>query len=690
MALLSELLVECEFWSRLETRLEGRNPSDLAIVIKPDLSGFEVPLPDSVTPLLVETLIDLFHARQYTNVRIVASASSSSLWAENRDVYALCDLAGYRYKTPSNEDYSIVDLSDDVLPGLFPLTSSLRASDLGEAWYNADVRVVCARGKIDARQGYSLCLESLIEVLPLADKDLHYHRRRDAGEVALSLLDVAPVDLALIEALGPDDVEGVEGQSSGNSATLIASPHIGIADYVAALKMALDPFVSPTFASYARLRPLPASFEIIGDLSPALKASRQSPYLASSIRFSGQSAEFDKLVEPWLQRIDLENFPLKNPLDARMNALLSGFFADTATSPTSRLLLIVANIIVGLLGRGLEAYKTMFDKDRIPRRCVSLNLEPTAYVEADFEQLSAELDLIEQAARTAPEVTDGLRWRTIDRCVVFSYERALPIGFDTFVGAVNIAHFIQYMNDYIGGVVVPLAFDRDGRSVRQLERNLYLPQPNYIALAGGMPIDVTKIETVEYLADCHRLRWKTVRSDNLSAFADDGMAVIERANDGVIVRVVGRQRFALPLFWQVFDVDLIPELKSHLITDAYRTFFERTIVNLEALVEGRDIRIGQSPDEPLQLQSDRLLQALQQYAEPLTPVVLSFVENWTRRTQDGERFVDGEGFTHVRPALAGEEDSGLEPTPATARLVTEFLSELSSAIRKDLARTKQT
>ena len=58
------------------------------------------------------------------------------------------------------------------------------------------------------------------------------------------------------------------------------------------------------------------------------------------------------------------------------------------------------------------------------------------------------------------------------------------------------------------------------------------------------------------------------------------------------VTITGRQQFALPLFWQVFDPDVVPGLKDRMVTQAYQTFFDRTIANFEALVEGRDIRIG--------------------------------------------------------------------------------------------------
>ena len=44
-----------------------------------------------------------------------------------------------------------------------------------------------------------------------------------------------------------------------------------------------------------------------------------------------QAETLDRLVEPWLQRLDPELFPLKHPLDARLNAALAEFFAGSAT-----------------------------------------------------------------------------------------------------------------------------------------------------------------------------------------------------------------------------------------------------------------------------------------------------------------------------------------------------------------------
>ena len=112
--------------------------------------------------------------------------------------------------------------------------------------------------------------------------------------------------------------------------------------------------------------------------------------------------------------------------------------------------------------------------------------------------------------------------------------------------------------------------------MRQAERNIYLPQPNYLVLYQGKPIDVSKLEVVEYAAERHRLFWKTIGSENGSASYDDGIATFERTAEGTRVTIVGRQQFTLPLFWQVFDLDLLPDLKSMLVTHAYQTFFDRT------------------------------------------------------------------------------------------------------------------
>ena len=87
---LAAALERAGFWELLGN-------TDARIVIAPELAGFAAGSPTATDPALVETLIELLHDRGYVNVAVAGSADSSSLWAANRDVYALTDLLGYRF-----------------------------------------------------------------------------------------------------------------------------------------------------------------------------------------------------------------------------------------------------------------------------------------------------------------------------------------------------------------------------------------------------------------------------------------------------------------------------------------------------------------------------------------------------------------------------------------------------------------
>src|SRR5262249_8201064 len=162
-----------------------------------------------------------------------------------------------------------------------------------------------------------------------------------------------------------------------------------------------------------------------------------------------------------------------------------------------------------------ESYRVLFDKDALRRQTVPLGLELTCATDDAFSALVDELHQLEPLAEAATSVSHELAWRYVGDAVVFRYARLLPIGFDRVVQRVEIARTIQFMSDYLGGVLVPLAHDASGRPVRQAERNIYLPQPNYLVLYEGKPIDVSKLEVVEYGNGRHRLYWKTLLSENV-------------------------------------------------------------------------------------------------------------------------------------------------------------------------------
>jgi hypothetical protein len=381
----------------------------------------------------------------------------------------------------------------------------------------------------------------------------------------------------------------------------------------------------------------------------------------------------DRLVIPWLQRLDTELFPLKHPLDARMNATLSEFFANNDW------LLVLANTLIGLAGQSIESYRTLFDKDSLRRQAVPLGIDVANLADDVFDELVHELKALEPVADTAPAASDELAWRNADKAVVFRYSRHLPIDFDLFVSKVDVARTIQFMNDYLGGVIAPLAFDASGRPTRQAERNIYLPQPNYLVLYQGKPIDVSKLEVVEYTAERHRLYWKTIGSENGSATYDDGIATFERTQDGTRVSIVGRQQFTLPLFWQVFDLDLIPDLKARLVTHAYQTFFDRTIANFEALVEGRDIRIGRPIDEPAPVAAEQLMPLLQKLGEAAMPLLQRTLRGDTAQA-DASQWTDADGFTH---GTSVTETSATEPDRWMTEL-SRFVEGLQRAAQRDL------
>jgi uncharacterized protein (DUF362 family) len=669
---LAAAVDQAGLWEVLQRVAEGRQPAQLRIVVKPEIAGFAVGSPAITDPALVEHLIDLLHDRGFGNVAVVGAADSSTLWAANRELHALCDLLGYRYETARQRGYDIVDLAEDQVTTAFPLESVLHGCGIAKGWLDADLRIVFSKGRTDETDAYALCLDTLTGVLPLIDKDLHYRRRRHPGDVAAALLDVAPVRFCIIDAItAAHGSGGRRAPAATDTGTIIAATDSVLADYVGALKMGLDPAVSAVFSRALRTHGLPRRYIVSGSLAayPEWRNVPDTVRQASAMR--RRTEWLDRLVEPWLQRLDAELFPLRQPLDARVNAVVAGFFADA----NNEWLLTMANMLIGWAGDVTEQYRTLFDKDALRRRSVPLGIDLAAIPDGAFDSLVEELGRLEALAAAAPQVSAELAWCYLDESVVFRYTRDLPIDFDLFVGRVDIARTIQFMNDYLGGVVVPLAHDASGRPVRQAERNLYLPQPNYLVLYQGQPIDVSKLEVVDYAADRQRLHWKTLFSENGSATYDDGIASFLRIAGGTRVTITGRQQFTLPRFFQVFDPANLPELKARLVSHAYQTFFDRTLANFEALVEGRDIRIGRPVDEPAAVPAEQLMPWLQQLAELAAPLLQQLAGT---RSGDSTPHVDADGFVHG-VALPSASDQ-----QAWAGEIMRFIEGFSEAAQRDL------
>jgi uncharacterized protein (DUF362 family) len=682
---LAAALDRAGLWSVLARARKGRSAEQLRIVVKPELAGFAIASPAVTDPALVEELVDLLHDPGFTNVAVVGTTDGSALWAENRDLYALSDLLGYRYTTPKGRAYDILDLAASPDDCAFPVDSVLQGCGISREWLDADVRIVFSKSRTDEAAGYALCLDTLIGVLPLVDKDLHYRKRRHPGDVVAALLSVAPVQFCLIDGIrGSHGAGGRRAPSAIETNTIIATTDIVLADHVGATKMGLSPEVSPIFARVLGTHPFPRRYIVTGSLG-IYRGWNNVPALSLLTGNMRNRAEtLDRLVEPWLQRLDPVLFPLKHPVDARINAVLAKFLADPDTDAVSQWLLILANALLGWMGEAIQSYRTLFDKDALRRHVVPLGIDLSAIPEGAFDALVDELLELEHTAAAAPPVSPELRWRYIDDAVVFRYATTLPIEFNQYTRHVDIARTIRFMNDYLGGVVVPLAHDSSGRPVRQAERNIYLPQPNYLVLYRGMPIDVSKLEVVEYGENRHRLYWKTVLSENGSAAYDDGIATFERTMDGTLITITGRQQFTLPTFWQVFDLNLVPKLKAHLVTHAYQTFFDRTIANFEALVEGRDIRIGRPTDETAPQPMEQIMPLLQRVGEIAIPLLQRLAGPRDQTGASEACRIDTDGFVHITPTQSIAWGTASDPEQWIAE-ISRFIDGFSQAVQRDLA-----
>jgi hypothetical protein len=302
-----------------------------------------------------------------------------------------------------------------------------------------------------------------------------------------------------------------------------------------------------------------------------------------------------------------------------------------------------------------QAWAVVFAKSRVVRRDVPLGFDPDQYTAPDYDAVADYLAPYELKASQARLTPSGLRWCYEGDAVLFQMDRVLNAPYDDLIARVDIASAIRIMNDYIGGKSQIVSRDEQGRVLRQAERNLYLPQPNWIAFSGGAFIDVCKIEVIRYADDSQRIAWRTVSSPNGSAVYDDGTVTFERHGDNQTrVTVRGLQQFTLPPFWAAAEPWLAPAVKDNLVEESYRRFFSSTLDNVEACYEGREFRTGRDPgpaaDEPLEERLKRSWTVVRNALpdKPLETLVRRFQDQATSATSAAGE-VDDLGFRHFGP-----------------------------------------
>ena len=584
---LEEALLRSEVWSHLTTLAAERDAGDLRVFVLPDFNLFEPDGSTGTQPALVEYLVDLLADHGYTSVTVGSGPDGAAGVLENRDVFVIADLTGYRFVTERDNPYDVVDLSQDLVEAPFPPASALRGTRLAEPWVDADIRISFAKNKTHAEDGFALTVHNLLGTLPLRDRAYHYRTRLKPWDTCVDLLRATPVHVAIVDAIVSNHGNmGDRIPRPLRTDTIVAGTDPVLVDFVAAAKMNTDPYASPVNAKALRDIGLPPKYRMLGDLSPYEDWENVHPLQTSSLRRIDESPRLAAHLLSATLRPDAELFPFKRDLTEKVNRVSAPVLAGPWAVWTYAWLAALVD--------GVQAWRTLFAKDALARLDVPLDLDLSSFTRADYDDVVDYLAPLEQLVRAVPPDENGLRWRYVDGSVLFHYAKVLPIDFDRFVDEVPVRNAITWMKDYIGGHTVAIHRDADGRVTHQAERNVYLPQPNWLVLYGGSVIDVAKLETIRYDDDQHNIVWRTVHSSNDSATHDDGSVTFARVRSGTEVTVVARQQFKLPPFWQMLNLDRLPEIKNRFVGEEYYKFFDETIDNFSRAYAGEDVRIGRS------------------------------------------------------------------------------------------------
>jgi hypothetical protein len=665
-------------------------------VILVDLGAFEIDSPALPSRPMIESLVDRLAALGWTDLSLASSSDASYTWSENRNVATLADLFGYQYQTSSGTPYDIADLSENLADADFAPGSILAGTPLSSSWLDAGLRIIVAKAAIDQRHTFVLAANTLLAALPRVDRDRSYRLPMHAASVLSALLDLTPPDYCIVDLCGFAHGSGgrqIPRLYTGSGA-IVGGDDLLAVDMISAGKLGADPGSSDVWKALVAARGLkiPA---VTGSIAPLHDVRLPDPLLVQSTRARDESEIFCNLFSPWLQMTDESLFPLKHAVDMSINAWARSRINDLDADVTTRSALISLNWLAAYLNYLMNAWCITNDKDRIRRRIEPVSPETVACTPADYQRMQEELDTLRQwlKARTGHEVKGKPEFLTrLNRAVVFEATRTYPVPFAEFACCVDISKSIQFMNDYIGGSVQVTVQDSLGRPLRQVERNIYLPQPNYLSWVGAKDIDVSKIEAIEYGERAHRIHWKTIKSENRSATYDDGIVVFESVEHGMTrVTLFGRQLFTLPPVIEGMHLENQPLLEDFLTRLAYEEFFSRTFANFEALLDGRDVKIGvpnpsmRSPfDAPprsierIQAVALRLAELAGAAFEQFRPMLKSSALN---EAASSAGVTDEQGFRHFRAAPVPAPDEPAGAVTPWSRLFDGY----SEALTRDVA-----
>ena len=239
----------------------------------------------------------------------------------------------------------------------------------------------------------------------------------------------------------------------------------------------------------------------------------------------------------------------------------------------------------------IRVWRTLFNQRQLRRNELPINVALNRWNEQDYERLPAFIRPMEEIIQSIP-IKNGSCHTFVDGGALYYLERDVDFPFEEFTSKVDIRNAVTYMKDYIGGRTVQVKSDAKGRCIHQLERTVFLPQPNGFVLINGRDTDVTKIELIEYGKGFHKIIWKTVLSDNISAVYDNGTVIFEELNGRTRIKVMVHQKFIYPSLFRLIPLNYFPGLRQRLTARAYRKYFDKTIVNYCSVAKGEYEAIG--------------------------------------------------------------------------------------------------
>jgi uncharacterized protein (DUF362 family) len=580
----------------------GKLKNEFVVLIKPNLAMFfkdDVLITD---PQLVEHLVDKLHDLEYPNVVLGEAQNAFSKWLDNREIANIAKQAGYRFKTPKGKEYGFVDLSEGEMGGDFPEEYSLsdipsdKPSDkpISKCWVEADFRISFAKNKTHEEYYYTLCLKNLLGVLPKRNKHFDYHSRLKVFDVCLELHRKYPAHFNIIDAyVSSHGSVGAQMASPIKTETIIAGTHTILVDWVGALKMGLDPYLSPLNKKALKVIKLPPMYQVVGSLAPYEGWRNVHPMIADSFLRLDEAEFFRDLLWPGSFDNDSQKFPWKTKKARWVNKVMAPSWKLLDTRPLLRWFFISINYLL-VLGYFMKRVLTvLFFKKGVMQKVLPINLpdKKDKIQDEDYEKLQENMKPLEELVAALPR-NNRSGHTFVDDAILYYHEREVDYPFDDFVSKVKISEAVTTMKDYVGGRTLKKNDDDKGRRIHQLERTVFLPQPNLFVLANGEDIDVTKIEKIEYGDGFQKLYWKTVLSDNQTGVYDEGTVAFERHNFRTRIRIMAHQKFLYPWALRWARMDLWLGLRRFIMLRIYRRFFEKTIDNYCAVAEGKYKRIG--------------------------------------------------------------------------------------------------